>query len=108
MVSTSSGASVTISRAVRSFIPPRSGTVTQDVAKVVREYKAGKVEFRNDSGGNVHAVVGRMSFDPTKRQENVQAFLDRILSMKPNSVKGTFVRTIALCATMSPSVRVAA
>lgn len=93
----------------RGLMPsPRSGTVTQDVAKVVREYKAGKVEFRNDSGGNVHAVVGRMSFDPTKLQENVQAFLDRILSMKPNSVKGTFVRTIALCATMSPSVRVAA
>jgi len=93
----------------RGLMPsPRSGTVTQEVAKVVREYKAGKVEFRNDSGGNVHAVVGRMSFDPTKLQENVQAFLDRILSMKPNSVKGSFVRTIALCATMSPSVRVAA
>ena len=93
----------------RGLMPsPRSGTVTQDVAKVVREYKAGKVEFRNDSGGNVHAVVGKMSFDATKLQENVQAFLDRILAMKPNSVKGTFVRTIALCATMSPSVRVAA
>lgn len=93
----------------RGLMPsPRSGTVTQEVAKVVREYKAGKVEFRNDSGGNVHAVVGRMSFDPIKLQENVQAFLDRIVSMKPNSVKGSFVRTIALCATMSPSVRVAA
>jgi len=93
----------------RGLMPsPRSGTVTQDVAKVVREYKAGKVEFRNDSGGNVHAVVGKMSFDATKLQENVQAFLDRIAAMKPNTVKGTFVRTIALCATMSPSVRVAA
>ena len=93
----------------RGLMPsPRSGTVTQEVAKVVREYKAGKVEFRNDSGGNVHAVVGRMSFDPIKLQENVKAFLDRIVSMKPNSVKGSFVRTIALCATMSPSVRVAA
>jgi large subunit ribosomal protein L1 len=93
----------------RGLMPsPRSGTVTQDVAKVVREYKAGKVEFRNDSGGNVHAVVGKMSFDATKLQENIQAFLDRILAMKPNAVKGTFVRTIALCATMSPSVRVAA
>lgn len=93
----------------RGLMPsPRSGTVTQDVAKVVREYKAGKVEFRNDSGGNVHAVVGKMSFDATKLQENIQAFLDRIAAMKPNTVKGTFVRTIALCATMSPSVRVAA
>jgi large subunit ribosomal protein L1 len=93
----------------RGLMPsPRSGTVTQDVAKVVREYKAGKVEFRNDSGGNVHAVVGRMSFEPAKLQENIQAFLDRIQAMKPNTVKGTYVRTIALCATMSPSVRVAA
>lgn len=93
----------------RGLMPsPRSGTVTQDVAKVVREYKAGKVEFRNDSGGNVHAVVGKMSFDPAKLQENIQAFLDRILAMKPNTVKGTYVRTVALCATMSPSVRVAA
>jgi large subunit ribosomal protein L1 len=93
----------------RGLMPsPRSGTVTQDVAKVVREYKAGKVEFRNDSGGNVHAVVGKISFDATKLQENIQAFLDRIMAMKPNAVKGTFIRTIALCATMSPSVRVAA
>lgn len=93
----------------RGLMPsPRSGTVTQDVAKVVREYKAGKVEFRNDSGGNVHAVVGKISFDPAKLQENIQAFVDRILAMKPNSVKGTFVRGVTICATMSPSVRVAA
>lgn len=93
----------------RGLMPsPRSGTVTQDVAKVVREYKAGKVEFRNDSGGNVHAVVGKISFDPAKLQENIQAFIDRILAMKPNSVKGTFVRGVTICATMSPSVRVAA
>jgi large subunit ribosomal protein L1 len=93
----------------RGLMPsPRSGTVTQDVAKVVREYKAGKVEFRNDSGGNVHAVVGKISFDPAKLQENIQAFVDRILAMKPNSVKGTYVRGVTICATMSPSVRVAA
>ncbi|MHB0958446.1 MAG: 50S ribosomal protein L1 [Pirellulaceae bacterium] len=93
----------------RGLMPsPRSGTVTQDVAKVVREYKAGKVEFRNDSGGNVHAVVGKISFDAGKLQENIQAFIDRIQAMKPNSVKGTYVRGIAICTTMSPSVRVAA
>ncbi len=63
----------------RGLMPsPRSGTVTQEVDKVVREYKAGKVEFRNDSGGNVHAVVGKMSFDNAKLQENIQAFIDRI------------------------------
>lgn len=93
----------------RGLMPsPRSGTVTQDVDKVVREYKAGKVEFRNDSGGNVHAVVGKMSFDAGKLLENIQAFVDRITSMKPSAVKGSFVRGIAICATMSPGIRVAA
>jgi len=93
----------------RGLMPsPRAGTVTPDVARVVREYKAGKVEFRNDSGGNVHAVVGKLSFDKEKLLENVRAFIEHIVSLKPSSVKGTYVRGIALAATMSPSVRVAA
>lgn len=93
----------------RGLMPsPRAGTVTPDVARVVREYKAGKVEFRNDSGGNVHAVVGKLSFDKEKLLENVRSFIDHIVSLKPSSVKGTYVRGIALAATMSPSVRVAA
>jgi large subunit ribosomal protein L1 len=87
---------------------PRAGTVTPDVARVVKEYKAGKVEFRNDSGGNVHAVVGKLSFDEKQLEENIQAFIDHIQGMKPQAVKGTYVRSIAVCATMSPSVRVAA
>lgn len=93
----------------RGLMPsPRAGTVTPDVARVVREYKAGKVEFRNDSGGNVHAVVGKLSFDKEKLAENVRAFIEHILALKPTSVKGTYVRGIVLAATMSPSVRVAA
>ncbi|NLF70430.1 MAG: 50S ribosomal protein L1 [Candidatus Anammoximicrobium sp.] len=93
----------------RGLMPsPRAGTVTPDVARVVREYKAGKVEFRNDSGGNVHAVVGKLSFDKEKLLDNVRAFIDHIASLKPSSVKGTYVRGIVLAATMSPSVRVAA
>lgn len=93
----------------RGLMPsPRSGTVTQDVEQVVREYKAGKVEFRNDSGGNVHAVVGRMSFDNTQLRENIQAFIDRIVSMRPSAMKGTYVRGIAICGSMSPGIRVAA
>jgi len=93
----------------RGLMPsPRAGTVTADVARVVREYKAGKVEFRNDSGGNVHAVVGKISFEKDKLLENVRSFIDHILSLKPSSVKGTYVRGIVLAATMSPSVRVAA
>ena len=93
----------------RGLMPsPRSGTVTQEVAKVVREYKAGKVEFRNDSGGNVHAVVGKMSFTPQQLQDNIQAFIDHITGMKPIAVKGTFVRGISICATMSPGIKIAA
>jgi len=93
----------------RGLMPsPRAGTVTPDVARVVREYKAGKVEFRNDSGGNVHAVVGRLSFDAQKLQENIQAFMDHINALKPSAVRGTYVRGIAIAATMSPSIRIAA
>ena len=91
----------------RNLMPsPRAGTVTMDVAKTVREYKAGKVEFRNDKGGNLHAVVGRLSFSPDQLQENVQAFLDHIVSLKPMAVKSAFVRSVTLAATMSPGVKV--
>ncbi len=93
----------------RGLMPsPRAGTVTPDVAKVVGEYKAGKVEFRNDSSGIVHAVVGKLSFEPAKLEENVDAFIRHINSLKPVAVKGTYVRGVALSATMSPSVIVAA
>ncbi|EMI19661.1 50S ribosomal protein L1 [Rhodopirellula maiorica SM1] len=92
----------------RGLMPsPRAGTVTPDVAKVVGEYKAGKVEFRNDKGGNVHAMVGKMSFEPQKLTENITAFVDFVSGMKPQSVKGTYIKGVAICATMSPSVRVA-
>jgi large subunit ribosomal protein L1 len=93
----------------RGLMPsPRAGTVTADVARVIKEYKAGKVEFRNDKGGNLHAVVGKLSFDAQKLAENVQAFINYVQSLKPHSVKGTYVKSVALCATMTPSVRVAA
>lgn len=93
----------------RGLMPsPRSGTVTPDVARVVREYKAGKVEFRNDASGNVHAVVGKLSFDQTKLLENVQAFINYVLGLKPSGVKGTYVRSMSICATMSPGIPVAA
>ncbi|MGI9457789.1 MAG: 50S ribosomal protein L1 [Aeoliella sp.] len=92
----------------RGLMPsPRAGTVTPEVAKTVEEYKAGKVEFRNDKGGNVQAIVGKLSFDTPKLTENVQAFIERIHSMKPAAVKGVYVKAVHLSATMSPSVRVA-
>lgn len=93
----------------RGLMPsPRAGTVTPDVAKVISEYKAGKVEFRNDSGGNVHAVVGRVSFEPQQLSENIRAFIDHIQGLKPTTIKGTYVRGISVCATMSPAIRIAA
>ena len=93
----------------RGLMPsPRAGTVTPEVAKVIKEYKAGKVEFRNDSGGIVHAVVGRMSFDESKLTENIRAFIDHVVGMKPATVKGQYVKGIAVSATMSPSVRIQA
>lgn len=92
----------------RGLMPsPRAGTVTPEVGKTVREYKAGKVEFRNDSSGNIHAVVGKLSFDAAKLVENIQAFVNRIVAMKPANVKGTYVRGVHISATMSPSVRLA-
>jgi large subunit ribosomal protein L1 len=92
----------------RGLMPsPRAGTVTADVSKAVKEYKAGKVEFRNDKGGNIHAVVGKLSFDQTKLSENISTFVSYVQSLKPNTVKGTYIKSIAICATMSPSVRVA-
>jgi len=93
----------------RGLMPsPRAGTVTAEIGKTVREYKAGKVEFRNDAGGIVHAVVGKLSFDAAKLAENVQAFIGHIQHLKPAAVKGAYVKSITIKATMSPGVRVAA
>jgi large subunit ribosomal protein L1 len=93
----------------RGLMPsPRAGTVTADVAKVIQEYKAGKVEFRNDNAGIVHAMVGKLSFDGPKLRENIQAFLDYILSLKPAAVKGHYLKGLSISATMSPGIRVAA
>ncbi|MDE0737188.1 MAG: 50S ribosomal protein L1, partial [Pirellulaceae bacterium] len=93
----------------RGMMPsPRAGTVTPDVAKVIKEYKAGKVEFRNDDGGNVHAVVGKLSFEANQLIDNIQAFIDFIDGLQPQVLKGIYMQSIAICATMSPSIRVAA
>lgn len=90
----------------RGLMPsPRAGTVTPEVAKTIAEYKAGKVEFRNDKGGNIHAIVGKLSFDQEKLAENVDAFVNLILGMKPSAVKGTYLKSAYISATMSPSVK---
>jgi large subunit ribosomal protein L1 len=85
---------------------PKNGTVTADVITAVKEFAAGKVEFRNDAGGNVQAVVGKVSFDDAKLEENINAFVGHIKKMKPSTAKGTYLKKIFLKATMSPSVAV--
>jgi large subunit ribosomal protein L1 len=85
---------------------PKSGTVTPNVEEAVKDYAAGKVEFRNDSGGNVHAVVGRVSFEEEKLTENITAFVDHIKRLRPSSTKGTYIKKVCISATMSPSVEV--
>ncbi len=93
----------------RGLMPsPRAGTVTPDVGRTVREYKAGKVEFRNDAGGIIHAVVGKLSFEAAKLADNVRALINHVLALKPAAVRGQYVKGIAISATMSPSVRIAA
>jgi large subunit ribosomal protein L1 len=93
----------------RGLMPtPKAGTVvTADVGQAVREFKAGKVEYRTDKGGNVHAGVGKMSFDEDKLVANVQSFVDAIRAAKPAGVKGHYVKSITLSSTMGPGIPVA-
>lgn len=83
---------------------PKSGTVTPDVATAVSEFKAGKVEFRTDSGGNVHAAVGKRSFTTEALAENLQTFLNHLTGMRPAAVKGNFFHKISLSTSMGPGV----
>ena len=93
----------------RGLMPsPKAGTVTNEVAATVKEYKAGKIEFRVDKFGIVHAVVGKLSFDETQLVENAEALIRMIESMRPSSAKGTYIRTLTLSATMTPGITVAA
>jgi len=85
---------------------PKNGTVTNDVTTAVSEFAAGKVEYRNDAGGNVHAVVGKQSFDAQKLVENIEAFISHIKKIKPSAAKGTYIKKVCISATMSPSVAV--
>src|SRR5436305_5696270 len=93
----------------RGLMPsPRSGTVTTDIASAVREFKAGKIEFRNDKGGNVAAPVGKLSFSEAELVDNITTFLNHLRTVKPAAAKGTYIRTVTISATMSPGIRVSA
>jgi large subunit ribosomal protein L1 len=91
----------------RGLMPsPRAGTVTQDVAAAVKEYRAGKVEFRCDDAGIVHVVVGKLSFAPQAIEENTAAMLNLIRSLKPNTSKGQYIRSVTISGTMTPGIRI--
>jgi large subunit ribosomal protein L1 len=93
----------------RGLMPsPRSGTVTTDITSGVREFKAGKIEFRNDKGGNVAVPVGKINFTEDQLVENITAFLAFLRTLKPAASKGTYIQTVTISATMSPGVRVSA
>ena len=86
---------------------PKAGTVTPDVVQAVREFAAGKVEFRNDDGGNLHVMVGKVSFAAPALKQNVEAFLEHIRRIRPVSAKGVFIKSMTLSATMSPGIKLA-
>ena len=91
----------------RGLMPnPKTGTVTEDTARAVKEVKAGRVEFKIDKAGNVHVPVGKASFNPTQIEENARAVIDAVSKARPHSVKGTYIQTCTISATMSPPVRV--
>ena len=91
----------------RGLMPnPKSGTVTADVASAVKEVKAGKIEFRVDKAGVVHATVGKANFEKVKLVENIKAFLATIAKMKPSSAKGQYVKSISISTTMGPGVHI--
>jgi large subunit ribosomal protein L1 len=85
---------------------PKNGTVTANMAKAVGEFAAGKIEFRNDAGGNVHVVVGKQSFEKEKLVENIDAFISHIKKIKPAASKGTYIKKVSISATMSPGVTI--
>jgi large subunit ribosomal protein L1 len=91
----------------RGLMPnPKTGTVTEDTAKAVKEVKAGRVEFKTDKAGNVHVIVGKASFKPEQIEENARAVIEAVAKARPTSLKGDYLKSCTLSATMSPAVRV--
>jgi large subunit ribosomal protein L1 len=91
----------------RGLMPnPKAGTVTMDVTKAIRDIKAGKIEFRVDKTGNVHAPIGKVSFSIEQLEQNYTAFMDTIVRARPSAAKGQYVRTVAVSSTMGPGFRI--
>ena len=85
---------------------PKTGTVTTNVKQAVLDAKAGKLEYRTDSYGNIHGIIGKVSFSDEDLQSNLDAFVKTIIKAKPQAAKGTYVKSISICSTMSPAVRI--
>ena len=85
---------------------PKTGTVTVDTAKAIEETKKGKVNYRTDSLGNVHGIIGKVSFDDDKLVENLKAFVEAIMKVKPSTVKGAYVKNVSISSTMGPGVKI--
>jgi large subunit ribosomal protein L1 len=91
----------------RGLMPnPKTGTVTTDVAKAIEDVKKGRIEFRTDSYGNVHAIIGKVSFDEAKLVENLDAFMNVIIKSKPTTVKGQFIKNVSVSSTMGPGIKI--
>ena len=91
----------------RGLMPnPKTGTVTTDVAKAIEDVKKGRIEFRTDSYGNVHAIIGKASFDAAKLVENLDAFMNVIIKSKPTTVKGQFIKNVSVSSTMGPGIKI--
>ncbi len=91
----------------RGLMPnPKAGTVTMDVGRAVRESKAGKIEFRVDKSGNVHAAIGKASFTVEALEQNFGAFMDQIVRAKPSAAKGVYVRNVSVSSTMGPGLKI--
>lgn len=91
----------------RGLMPnPKSGTVTMDVAKAVREVKAGKIDFKVDKAGIIHASVGKVSFTPEQIKDNAKEFINTLIKLKPAAAKGTYVKSVCLSSTMSPGIKI--
>ena len=86
---------------------PKTGTVTTDVVKAINDVKAGRVEYRTDSFGNVHGVIGKVSFTETQLSESVDAFMSTIIKAKPASVKGDYIKNVSITTTMGPGIKIA-
>ena len=91
----------------RGLMPnPKTGSVTMNVGQAVKDAKAGKVDFRVEKAGIVHAGVGKVSFDDEKLVENIRTLVDQLVKLKPSSAKGTYVKSVALSSTMGPGIKI--